>query len=388
MTPQHSQTTLNNSDKIDTLARIVCMRCDELLHELGIRLLKSGNKYIGCCPIHGGNNSSALNLYPEGHTVPGFWKCRTHHCEQHFKKTIIGFTRGVLSHNNLNWSKNGNEMISFEDTIKWLCNFIKQDINDIKVDKNEIERRKFAAQVSNFQKERARIAGIPKSIVRETLQIPAEYYIKRKYSPEILTKYDIGLCDKQGKEMSGRVVVPIYDEHNLMIGCTGRSVYDKCTKCGAYHTNACPAESKKWLYSKWHNAGNFNTGSCLYNYWNAKKYIKETGLVILVEGPGDIWRLEEAGIHNAVALFGCELTDEQQILLESSGAMSIMILLDNDDAGKEAILEIKQRLNKFYNIFVPEIKTKDIGEMTIESIHEDLLPSIMSIQLKNKAYIF
>lgn len=389
MTPQNYQSKTDNYDKNDALARIVAMRIDELFCELEVRTHRSGNKCIGYCPVHGGDNFGALNLYPEGDTVPGIWKCRTHHCEKFFKKTILGFVRGVLSHRKYGWTKEGDKMVTFEETIKWLCDFIKQDINDIKIDKNEVERRQFAAQVNNLTKGGTRNDGVSRHTVKDNLQIPAGYYINRGYSPDVLARYDVGLCNKQGREMEGRVVVPIYDNNNMMIGCTGRSIYPQCKACKCYHNGTpCPAEHQKWLYSKWRNSKNFNTGSCLYNYWNAKKYIQETGVVILVEGPGDVWRLEEAGIHNSVALFGCELTDEQSILLESSGAMSVIILLDNDDAGREAIREIKATLSRFYNIHIPEINAKDIGEMSVDKVRQDIVPVIESIQLKNKSYAF
>lgn len=388
MTPNSST---DRQDKINTLAQIVAMRIDELFAQLDVKLSRSGNKYIGPCPIHGGNNWGAVNIYPEGDTVPGYWKCRTHNCQKIFKATIVGFVRGVLSHQQFNWQREGDKTVSFEDTVRWLCDFIKQDINSIKVDTNEMERRRFTSQIYSISRPSVNIEGVPRMTVKDNLKIPAEYYVKRGYSPDILCKYDIGLCDKQGREMCGRVVVPIYDSsRNVMIGCAGRSIHPQCKQCQCYHpTNTpCPAQGERWLHSKWRNSKNFNTGSCLYNYWNAKKYIQETGVVILVEGPGDVWRLEECGVHNAVALFGCELTDEQQILLESSGAMSVIILLDNDPAGQEAINKIKASLERLYNIFVPKITAKDIGDTSCDIIKNDIMPVIQDIQLKNKNYVF
>jgi hypothetical protein len=69
---------------------------------------------------------------------------------------------------------------------------------------------------------------IERRYVTSSLVIPSEYYISRGYSAEILSKYDIGLCNKDGKEMSDRVVAPIYsDDHRYVVGCTGRSIYNK-----------------------------------------------------------------------------------------------------------------------------------------------------------------
>ena len=51
---------------------------------------RSNDKMISMsCPIHGGDNSGAINLYVQGDTYRGNWKCRTHGCEKIFKGSII-----------------------------------------------------------------------------------------------------------------------------------------------------------------------------------------------------------------------------------------------------------------------------------------------------------
>jgi 5S rRNA maturation endonuclease (ribonuclease M5) len=371
MTPTKFQPTQNNSDKVEALAQIVAYRAEELFDALEVKLFKNGNKYVGACPVHGGDNNTALNLWPEGYKVFGYWKCRSHKCQDIFKKTIIGFTRGVLSHKECNWHSAGEKVISFQDTLAWLCGFIKQDLNEIKVDTKEIERRRFAAEVESIRHAPTiKANGVPRSVVRSKLQIPAEFYLKRGYSEGILDRYDIGLCSEQGKEMCDRVVVPIYDSRKLMVGCSGRSIHKACANCGSYHSQKgnCPSPADQWLYSKWKHSKNFNAGSYLYNYWCAEKFIRESNTVVLVEGPGDVWRLEEAGVHNAVAMFGLELADEQQVTLEMSGAMKVVLLLDNDKAGQEAIPQLKKILSRSYNLSFPKLLAKDVGEMSVEQV--------------------
>ena len=113
--------------------------------------------------------------------------------------------------------------------------------------------------------------------------------------------------------------------------------------------------------------------SC-YNY--AKDYIKESGVAILVEGPGDVWRLEEAGIHNSLAVFGSSLTDSQQIILESSGALCLVLLFDTDSAGTKAKEKVQSSLSRMFNILNPDFPEgyKDIGEMKTEEVKEFLVP--------------
>jgi 5S rRNA maturation endonuclease (ribonuclease M5) len=375
MTQVQSQTTQNNfenHEKYNVLGELVALRSEELIDVLNCSLERSGNKFVGPCPIHGGDNCSALNLYPEpkDYIPAGYWKCRTHHCENIFKKTIIGFARGVLSHNLYRWTKPGDKMATFPETIEWLCKFVGQDLNSIKIDPAEVERRKFSSMVERIDGTACkRKDGVDRKTVRTHLEIPAEYYLNRGYSKEVLEKYDVGLCSKPGREMYNRIVTPVYDNSGtIMIGCAGRSIADECPECKSYHVGVCPEPQYRWLYGKWKNSKNFSTGSCLYNYWEARKAIKETGMVVLVEGPGDIWRLVMAGVNNGVALFGTELTDEQEIILESSGAMTVVLLLDNDEPGHTAMEEIKRKLSRSYKIIMPKIPAKDVGDMQVNEI--------------------
>lgn len=387
MTPTKSLQNSENSisqEKMNALGFMVALRIDELLESLDVFLQYSGNKLIGPCPIHGSTRHRSFNMYPEGESVPGYWVCRSHHCERIFKPTIIGFTRGVLSHQQ-GWEKSGQPMVTFAATLNWLTKFVGQELSSIKIDPDEVERRRFAAQVHTLTKTQI-VPGhsLTSQDVRQNLKIPARFFLERGFSPEILDKYDVGLCDKQGKEMSGRVVVPVYDDKKLwLVGCLGRSTYPECSRCETYHNpvEQCPLESSQWLFAKWKNSKNFDTSQYLYNYWSAKRHIQESKVVVLVEGPGDVWRLEEAGIHNAVALFGCELHDPQQILLETSGAMSVVLLLDNDDPGRYAKQVLKDYLNRFYKVYIPDFDGKDVGELSVEVIRQRISPLVQSLEV-------
>ena len=105
----------------------------------------------------------------------------------------------------------------------------------------------------------------------------------------------------------------------------------------------------------------------------------KTSSAIIVESPGNVWRLEEAGIHNSVGIFGSSLSDRQKIILDGSGAMNIIILADNDDAGKKAAQQIKKKCEKTYNIYIAQITKTDIGEMSVEEIKSEIKPFLEKI---------
>jgi DNA primase len=308
------------------------------------------------CPIHGGDNITALNLYPEGDTYRGNWKCRTHQCEKIFKSSIIGFIRGVLSHQQHGWSEDGDKAVPFSEALKFASDFVDLDLDNIKINKTQKNKQSFISQVSilttdtNANKK----AEISRKQIRQLLKLPSAYFLRRGFSTEILDKYDVGDCLNPKREMYNRAVVPIYDmSHKFMVGCTGRAIDDN-------------------LKPKWKHSDGFKAENNLYNFWYAKEHIAKLREVILVESPGNVWKLEMAGIHNSVAMFGANLADKQKMILDTSGAMTIIVITDNDNAGEEARKQIQKKCEKIYNIQHIRVSQNDIAELTIDQINTEI----------------
>jgi len=377
----------NDQDKYKILCDLLCDNIDDLLSHFEITYKHSGKMVSMACPIHQGDNSSALNLYVEGDSYRGNWKCRTHQCEKTFKGSIIGFIRGLLSYQKHNWSKDGDKMVSFEETIQFVSKFLNKDLSTIKICKVSKNKNTFTNAINQIAIQNNQL-NIEKTLNREKarslLDIPSEYYLNRGFSKSILDKYDVGLCTNPKREMYNRTVVPIYDlDHEYVIGCTGRSIFEKCPKCSYFHNHQdeCPSQDKLYLYSKWKHSLNFKSQNSLYNIWFAKKHIQETGIVILVESPGNVWKLEENNIHNSVGIFGCSLSDKQKMILDSTGAMTIILLMDNDEAGRKASAQIKEKCENTYKVYCPEISKNDIAEMTPVEIEQQIKTFIRNIIL-------
>lgn len=353
--------------QLKELSDLVCDNIENLLSILEIDDYRIFDKMITMsCPIHGGDNSSAFNLYHQGDTYRGNWKCRTHQCENIFRSSIIGFIRGCLSRNRLNWNKNGDKTVSFDDAVNFALDFTKHNIQSLHLSKKDKEKNTFVNTVKHIAQSpittEPEQKGISRSAVIRSLDIPSKYFISRNFLPETLIKFDVGDCYNVNKEMNNRAVVPVYDTtHTYMIGCSGRSIYDA---------------KPKWK----HNDG-FKAEECLYNYWYAKEHIEKTRTVIIVESPGNVWRLYEAGIYNAVAIFGSSLKDKQKMLLDISGAMTIVTIMDNDDAGKKAAEQIITKCQKTYICKNITINYPDVADMTVEQINSDIKPLLESYNL-------
>lgn len=379
MTKQMTKTFRSyNQHQLKVICDSLCDNIERLFDTLGIDNIKSNGKMlVGECPIHNGDNTSAFNLYPDGESYRGNWKCRTHNCDKVFKGSIIGFVRGVLSNKKYNWQKDGDNTASFKETIDFIEQFLGNKLHNIKISKTEVEKKTFTNIVKNIVNTETVLISqkVTRNTVRNSLVIPSEYFIDRGFSKEILDKYDVGLCNKPEKEMHNRAVAPIYDQnHKYIVGCTGRSIYEKCASCNSYHNPSCecPSKDDRWKFPKWKHNADFKSQNYLYNFWYAKDHIIEKSSVILVESPGNVWKLEECGIHNSVALFGSNLSDRQKIILDGSGAMTIIVITDNDDAGEKARQIIFDKCKNTYNIVNIRISKGDIAELSCEEINTEI----------------
>ena len=326
-------------------------RLPELLQSLDIEYLEYPNRYSFACPVHGGDNPEGCSIFTDGISSKGNWQCWTHHCEDDFTNSLFGFVRGALC-------LRRNRKISLNEAAAYCTNFFNMSLDDL--EQSETRPNENLNILDIFKKEVHRSnSDISRDQIRSRIQIPADYYIGRGFLPETLDAFDIGFCLEKNRPMSGRVVVPIYDKGYNYMGCVGR----------ATDGNMSP----KWLHSKGFKK------STLYGLNIASSYIKESQTIILVEGQGDVWRMHEAGHKNCVGIFGSSINDDQLLLLEQSGALNVVILTDTDEAGNKACEQIIKKCGRRFNYYRPTISTKDVGEMSIEQIQEELYPQLKGL---------
>jgi len=359
--------------KLKQLSALAAQHIDQIYEYFGIRASYRNDILIkSCCPIHGGDNPTALNMYPKADYKVHF-KCRTHQCEDLFGNSLIHFIRGCLSRFEYNWEKEGDKEANFSEAVEFLLSFLKQDFNSLKSETVNIEKMKFGSLVNSISTKKARGLGITQEQYREKVEVPAKYYVDRGFDKEILEEYDVGYCDNPRKPMYQRAVVPIYDnDHKYIVGCTGRSIHPRCEECKHYH----PPKENCRHFPKWMHSKGFQKEKWLYNYWKAKNYMLDTGVAILVESPGNVWRLAEAGIYNAVAIFGTAFNNDQKHLLDESGALSIICLMDNDEAGKKAAAKIEEVCGRLYRLYFPRFNANDVADLNVDGVTSDIKPFI------------
>jgi 5S rRNA maturation endonuclease (ribonuclease M5) len=380
------------SDLVDleVLVENCIERIDELLPLLGVdEFLTYDDRISFMCPIHGSDNPESIGLFTTGHTAIGNWRCWTGNCEEDVLedgvrgKNFFGLVRGLLS-------VKEDKHVCYGEAVNWCKDFIGCDLIVNKEDVDFGDIKSFIKQCETLLRGRTKLENaMTRDEIRGKLNIPAQYFIGREYTFDVLDKYDVGFCDTRKSQMFNRVVVPVYDdEHENMVGCVGRTIKPKCAICGKNHyfDDNCPEDKyEKYLASKWINSKGFKSEATLYNLWYAKEHISECGVAVLVEGPADVWRLEEAGIHIGLGLFGDSLGDQQLIALDETGAMSLLILTDEDEAGLRARKKIETKCKRSYNCIFLDLPKEDVGDMTVNQIQRLILPVLEKVSWNNKS---
>ena len=150
----------------------------------------------------------------------------------------------------------------------------------------------------------------------------------------------------------------------------------------AYHSpmEGCPDKYTKWKCSKWRHNFGFPAEEHFYNYWYAKEHIRRDGVAIIVESPGNVWRIEEAGIPYSIGSFGAHITPGQRGILDNSGALALIVLTDPDQAGILAREAIEKECGKSYSTYYPKLNNIDIGETDAAEVKEKLDPVIEMVK--------
>jgi len=170
----------------------------------------------------------------------------------------------------------------------------------------------------------------------------------------------------------------------FVVGYSARSINEECPECGYHHSPkySCPAKEIRPLYAKWIHSKGFKSEKYLYNYWYAKYHISKSGVAIVCEGPGNVWALEMSGINNGVAIMGASMSKTQRQLLQKAGALTLILLLDNDPTGENSTNKIVDELNYYFRVIPISLETvNDVAEMEKKEI-VDKIGSILKDESK------
>ena len=195
---------------------------------------------------------------------------------------------------------------------------------------------------------------------------------KRGLTKKTLDLFRIGLTDvdeyKYRKDMgniSFRISFPILENKIHKPKCIGmgyRTLKDESPK----YINDRNQEGK--TNQNPNVAGVFIKGNVLYGYPMAYKSIKEREYAIITEGYIDVLSMHQTGLTNTVSVMGTSFT-ENQVQLIKNITNSILLILDSDKAGINAMLKILPMLFKYdLNVMICTLqKGMDPADLCLEN---------------------
>ncbi len=325
--------------------KLLLLKLPEILNSLGVSYREYENRYSFSCPIHESKRQESLSVFKH----IGNYVCWTQHCEEE-NKSLDSVVEALL------------KRCRVDKSIEQLLDEQLQKANIDEITQQLITLNK-------PQEAREEIV-YPREVYLKNVKIPSGYFISRGFQVKTLRKFEIGFCMKRGSAMFMRSTVPVYDVNKKhIIGILGRTVNSECPMCNRFHykNHSCPSTPfEEYKASKWINSKGFKSGYYLYNSWNIKATRPET--CIIVEGQGDVWKLDEAGIYNSVSTFSNKISSSQIDTLLELGIVNVILAYNNDEEGIKGAERAEKRLKRLFNttkIFPPE---KDFGEMSTNEI--------------------
>lgn len=286
-----------------------------------IPLVKKGKNHFCVCPFHDDDNPS-MSVSNEKQIYSCF-SC-------HASGNVITFL--------MNYEK-----ITFLEALKILADTTGHKIN-IKTTEKPITKINEIYNLAN----KFYINNLNTNLGAEA----KKYLYQRNISEDIIKEFQIGLSLKQTNTLSNvllqknysetdllnstlivknekgyhdffinRIMFPLYDETNNVIGYSGRIYTDD--------------PNPKYINSKEHQL--FKKSNFLYNYYKAKNECRIKNSVILTEGFMDVIRCHSIGVKNVVATMGTAFTKQHVNMLKKLSS-NIIISYDGDNAGIKAVI--------------------------------------------------
>lgn len=299
-----------------------------------LHLIKKGNNYLAICPFHNDSNPS-LTISPQKRIYTCF-SCKA-------TGNVINFIKDY-------------EHVDFLTALKTVC-----EKSNIQLD----ELKDFYQPIKDLESEMIlKLNSEANDIFKTTLfsnlgSNALEYLKSRNISIEEIKKFEIGfasdktnlvqkLLDKNYNSLDiekanlgiitnsynkdyfiNRIIFPIKDENNHIIGFSGRS-YTKDNE-------------PKYLNTKENKV--FKKSHLAYNIASALKISKALKQIIVLEGFMDVISLSRIDINNTIALMGTSLSNYHLELFKKHN-LEVLLFLDGDDPGVQANIKISHQLLK------------------------------------------
>lgn len=175
------------------------------------------------------------------------------------------------------------------------------------------------------------------------------YLTERGLTPETVADFGVGFCAKG--MMAGRIAIPIHNPEGGVVAYAGRFPGEP------------PGDTPKYKLPQ-----GFRKSLELFNLDRVLKEPKDKPLVI-VEGFFGCMKLHQFGCRKVVGLMGSTMSQAQEELLreQTDRHSQVIVILDEDEAGRAGREDIAPRLAKFVFVKVHVFATEGQQPDTLDA---------------------
>jgi DNA primase len=339
---------------VDFKAIKAAITMEQLLQNYGIldQFKRTGDSLNGPCPIHKGSNPTQFRVS----TTKNIWNCFSD-CE-HGGNTLDFIAKM--------------EKVSIHAAALKAIEWFNLDPEAMAASDDEAETAdpKSSAPAS---KPATRQAAPPKSAPENNVpNTPLKFRLdklerthpylteQRGLTPETILDFGIGFCSKG--MMADRIAIPIHNTKGEVVAYAGRFVGE-------------PGEDTP----KYKLPPGFRKSQELFNIDRAVREWPDKPLVI-VEGFFDCMKLHQHGYRRSVALMGSTMSAAQEELIRqfSDSKSHVVVMLDENEAGKAGREDIACRLSKFCFVRVhqfsrPDMEPEHLNAEEVQQLTEGIL---------------
>ena len=320
------------SSFVDFKAVKTAITMEQVLEHYGLmdKFKRGTDSLNGPCPIHKGSNPTQFRVS----VSKNIWNCFS---ECKHGGNVLDFIAEM---------ENASIHAAALKAIEWFG----LDAGEMTADSNqEAEEAKVTPKIGETPRPRpaakpAPVAetGAPNKPLKfrlDKLEREHPYLAERGLTPETVIDFGIGFCAKG--MMADRIAIPIHNPNGEVVAYAGRFPGEPPEGTPKYKL---PQGFRKSL-----------------ELFNLDRAAKESGPLVIVEGFFDCMKLHQLGCRKVVALMGSTMSAGQEELIRrhTDGQSQVIVMLDENEAGRAGREDIACRLAKFCFVKVHEFAQPD-----------------------------
>lgn len=297
---------------------------------LAEKFKQSGDSLSGPCPLHDGENQTQFRISISKNCWHCFGRCNR-------GGNVLEFV-------------SEKEEVSLRQAALLLVDWFALPKSG-KADQSEKRKVDQLQSLPSAEKAKAKVdhkvtsdaPNRPLGFQLKNLDVQHPYLHERGITKKCIAEFGVGYCE-QGS-MKGRVVIPVHNKDGQLVAYAGR------------WPGTLPDEDTP----KYKLPPGFKKAQELFNVHRAFAE-PDTSPLVIVEGFFDCMTLWQQGIRRVVALMGSSLSSQQEetIAQKLTSQSRIVLLLDEDEAGREARGKITPRLAN--HCYVRTIRFEEEGQ--------------------------